>query len=133
MSRLPPSRWCWLRTFLATSFSNSTATVTATEGGSGGNLQGTTPINAVNGVASFSNLNITNAGAGQSIIFASSGLTSVTNSGLTITAWTPTQLAVTQQPSASATAGAAFGTQPKVTVRDAYGNSVSSNTVIQQQ
>ena len=47
-----------------------------------------------------------------------------------VSASTPTQLAVTQQPSTTANAGLAFATQPKVTVQDVYGNTASSNAVI---
>jgi hypothetical protein len=45
---------------------------------------------------------------------------------VTFTAGAAVQLAVTQEPSATATAGTAFATQPKVTAQDLYGNTVTT-------
>ena len=57
---------------------------------------------------------------------AASGLTSATQQE-TVNAAGASKLAFTQQPSNS-TGGVAFGTQPKVTVQDAFGNTVTSDT-----
>ena len=56
---------------------------------------------------------------------AASGLTSATQQE-TVNAAGAAKLAFTQQPSNS-TGGVAFGTQPKVTVQDAFGNTVTSD------
>ncbi|MES2179726.1 MAG: cohesin domain-containing protein [Gemmatimonadota bacterium] len=91
------------------------AAVTATLNGAGGTLSGTTTVNAVNGVATFSNLVVTGAGS-YTITLSSSGLTPVTSNSITITASnTPSQLAISTQPS-GAVSGAAFTTQPVVQI-----------------
>ncbi len=51
-----------------------------------------------------------------------------TSANLTVNPGTATKLAFTTQPSGSNTAGAAFATQPVVTVQDAEGNTVTSST-----
>src|SRR6202030_4278637 len=53
------------------------------------------------------------------------GSVSVNSSSFTIAAGAASQLVYTTQP-AGATAGSAFGTQPVVTVEDAFGNTVTS-------
>ncbi len=96
---------------------------------SGGNLNATTNAPSAaptNGVATFSGLFVTNAASGVTLTFSSGTLTSAVSAGITVSAASAAQLAVTQQPSATATAGTAFATQPKVTIQDAYGNTVSS-------
>src|SRR5260370_42394157 len=45
---------------------------------------------------------------------------------LTVNPGTASKLVVTQQPSSTATAGTAFATQPKLTVQDSFGNTVTS-------
>jgi hypothetical protein len=65
--------------------------------------------------------NITRSGAATV-----SGESSANYGTLTEVTGVATQLAVTRQPSATATAGTVFGTQPQVTVQDAYGNTVTS-------
>ena len=47
---------------------------------------------------------------------------------VTITVGAPTHVSITTQPSATATGGTDFATQPVVTVRDAGGNTVTGNT-----
>ncbi|MBX3473655.1 MAG: hypothetical protein KF754_04670 [Planctomycetes bacterium] len=54
-------------------------------GGSGGTLSGTLIVQAVNGVATFSNLSINNAGVGYSLTFSASGLTGATSSTFNVT------------------------------------------------
>jgi hypothetical protein len=51
-----------------------------------GTLSGTTPVAAVNGLATFSNLSIDNAGTGYTLTASSSGLTGATSSTFNITA-----------------------------------------------
>ena len=58
---------------------------------------------------------------------ASGTYTGATSAPFSISVGTPAKLAFSQQPSNS-TGGVAFGTQPKVTVQDALGNTVTSDT-----
>src|SRR5439155_3941519 len=68
---------------------------------SGGTLAGTTSVNAVSGVATFSTLSINNAGTGYTLVASASGLTGATSTSFNITAPPPppaTNLAFTTQP-----------------------------------
>ena len=105
---------------------SDTSNVTATLNSGTGSLAGTTTVAAVNGIASFSNLRIDTAGA-KSLHFADGALTAVNSGSFTVSPAAASQLALTTQP-AGATAGAAFTTQPVVTVQDAYGNTVTGNS-----
>jgi hypothetical protein len=84
------------------------------------------PKAAVAGVATFAGCNIDKAGS-YTLTATDGALTSAISSTLTITVGTATKLAVTTQPSAS-TGGLAFGTQPVVTIEDAGGNPVTTDT-----
>src|SRR5207245_1807587 len=77
-------------------------------------------LNAVAGVATFSTLNLDKVGSGYTLKATSSGLSSATTTGISVTAGTATQLVVTTQPPTSATAGNPFGLAVKA--EDAYGN-----------
>src|SRR6266550_2163971 len=55
----------------------------------GGTLSGTTSVNAVNGVATFSTLSINNAGNGYTLTASASGLTGATSTAFNITAPPP--------------------------------------------
>jgi large repetitive protein len=93
----------------------------------GGTLSGTVTVNAVNGVATFSNLSIDRTGAGYTLTAASGALTGSTSAGFTVTPGAATALAFTVQPS-SAVAGATIAPAVQVAVRDALGNTVTSST-----
>src|SRR5436190_12034231 len=89
----------------------------------GGTLAGTTSVNAVSGVATFSTLSINNAGNGYTLTASANGLTGATSTSFNITAPPPppaTNLAFTTQPQ-STQAGQTMPTV-KVTARDAPGN-----------
>src|SRR5436190_994793 len=67
----------------------------------GGTLAGTTSVNAVSGVATFSTLRINNAGNGYTLTASASGLTGATSVSFNITAAPPppaTHVAFTTQP-----------------------------------
>ncbi len=87
-------------------------------------LNGTLSAWVVNGIATFSNLDITQAGA-YTINASNGSLTPATSSSFTITPATPTTLVITRQNS-SATAGQPIG-NVTVDVEDAYGNIVTSD------
>src|SRR6202030_1416772 len=76
----------------------------------------------------FTNLRIDTSGAHTlhaAATLAGPGPVSVNSNSFTIAAAAASQLGFTTQP-AGATAGSAFGTQPVVTVEDAFGNTVTT-------
>ncbi|HEU5260860.1 MAG TPA: hypothetical protein VFU41_05475, partial [Gemmatimonadales bacterium] len=88
----------------------------------GGTLTGTTTVNAVAGVASFSDLRIDKAALNPyTLVAAAGGLSSATSTAFTITADVATALMFTVQPS-NAAAGATIAPQVEVTALDAHGN-----------
>jgi prepilin-type N-terminal cleavage/methylation domain-containing protein len=107
---------------------NSTILVTITKGtGSpSGTLSGDNTKNAVNGIATFTDLRINGTGIGYTLTAAATGLTSATSSPFNITS--PAKLAFTTQPSGATGAGTVFPTQPVVTVQDASGNTVTASS-----
>jgi hypothetical protein len=111
-------------------FSNAVVTaatnpVTAAIASGPGSLSGTTTVNAVNGIANFTDLRITGAGT-STLVFTSPGLTSATSGPIVITP-TPTSLGIDIQP-AGAESGVAFLTQPVVELRDASNALVTGAT-----
>jgi hypothetical protein len=54
-------------------------------------LNGFTTVNAFNGVATFSNVAISKAGTGYTLVATASGLTSATSGPITITTVAPPQ------------------------------------------
>jgi hypothetical protein len=103
----------------------STAPVTAAIFAGTGTLSGTTTVNAVGGVATFTDLTITGTGA-HSIRFTSAGLTGVTSANFTV-AGQATRLVITTQPTGAQT-GTQLLTQPVVEVRDANNALVSASS-----
>jgi hypothetical protein len=98
----------------------STAPVTLALGPAG-SLSGTKTVVASAGVATFTGLSVTTAGAGSRLA-ASSGAFPVAQSGLfDVVAGAPAQLAFLQQPT-SAVAGAPLAPAVQVGAADAYGN-----------
>src|SRR5690606_21830623 len=93
--------------------SSSTAAVTASIASGSGALVGTQTVNAVNGVATFTDLRIDGAGS-HTLEFTATGLTAATSSAFTVTQ-TAATLQVQAQP-AGATSGDAFTTQPVVRI-----------------
>ncbi len=87
-------------------------------------LFGTTPVNAVAGVATFTDLNVRAAGTNYKLTATSAGVSAATSSAFNIVAAAPSALAFTTQP-ASVTAGATMA-GIGVGVTDAYGNPVSN-------
>jgi hypothetical protein len=104
---------------------SSTAAVTATIASGGGQLNGTVTVNAVNGVATFTNLKIAGSGA-HTITFSSGALTTATSNSLTVTQ-TAASLSVQTQPS-GAVSGTALTTQPVVQILDNAGLVVTTGT-----
>ena len=98
--------------------STSSAAVTASITSGNGELEGTVTVNAVNGVATFSNLRIDGSG-GHTLQFSSGALAAATSNGFTVSQQAAS-LSITQQP-AGAVSGAAFTTQPIVHILDNAG------------
>jgi adhesin/invasin len=107
----------------------SSAAVELTLSTGSGVLSGTTTVNAVNGVATFSGLSVNLIGTDKVLTAASSGLTSATSNAFTITAGAATQIAVNGGNNQSAEVGTAVITPPSVIVRDANNNPVSGVSV----
>ena len=104
---------------VATGYSGSVTLSLSSNPGSG-TLQGTTSVNAVNGVATFSGLSLNTAGSGYVLQASAGNLTTATTGSLTVAPAGPAQLLITSAPPASVTAGSAFGLT--VEVEDAFGN-----------
>lgn len=97
-----------------------TAEITMSTGTSGAVLLGTVSVNAVAGVATFTDLAIDLAGTGYTLTFTSGMLTPADSAPFDVVAapGPATQLIVTTQPG-NAAPGVAFGIQPVVEARDA--------------
>ncbi len=113
---------------VVTTATNSISMAIGTNAG-GGTLSGTTPVNAVNGVATFSNLSINKSGNGYTLVASGTSLTSATSTTFNITASTATQLAFGVQPS-NTVSTASIAPSITVLVEDAYGNIVNATTSI---
>ena len=94
---------------------------------SGGTLAGTLTVNAVAGVATFSNLSINAAGSGYTLAASATGLMGSTSIAFGVTAGPPSKLAFTVQPT-NVVAGAAITPAVAVTIEDASGNPVTTAT-----
>ena len=109
---------------------NSSLTITASIASGTGALSGATSVDAVNGVATFTNLTITGSGA-HALQFSATGVSPTTSQTLTLVAPAPppTLLALATQP-AGAVSNAMFATQPIVQVRDAANNLASASSAL---
>jgi hypothetical protein len=112
---------------------DSTHTVTAARGDRGtGALQGTATVTLNAGVATFTDLSYQVAETLDITFSTNAGAITATSADVAVSPAAASQLAITQQPSATATAGVAFATQPVVAEEDQYGNVIigdSAHTV----
>jgi hypothetical protein len=92
---------------------------------SSGVLTGTSPVSAVNGVATFANLSIDKAGVGYTLAAAATGLTGATSAGFTIAVGSAAKLSFLVQPS-NTVSGATITPAVQVEVQDAGGNRVTT-------
>ncbi len=96
----------------------------------GGSLGGTTPVSTnASGQAVFTNLSITGLAGARTLTFATSGYSSVTSSSISITAGTPTTIALSAGSGQTATAGSPVTIAPAVLVTDGSGNPVNGVSV----
>ena len=101
---------------------DNTTQVTARSNTGTGPLQGTTTVTVSGGIATFTNL-ADNTAETISLQFTSSPvLTAATSNNIVVSPAAASQLVINTQPSATATAGVAFSTQPVIYVEDQYGN-----------
>lgn len=107
----------------------STISVTLAIGANPGNgtLDGTSTVNAIAGLATFSSLSINRAGTGYTLSASAAGLTGATSAPFDITAGPPARVAFLVQPS-SVAAGAAISPPVQVEVQDAAGNRVTTSS-----
>ncbi len=101
---------------------NGTVTVALANNPGGATLGGTLSVTASGGIATFSGLTLNKAASGYTLTVSGSDVDDATTSAIAVTAATASQLVIMQQPSAAATAGQAFGTQPVIDVEDRYDN-----------
>ena len=125
-SSLAPQPVVQVRNSAGGTVAGATTAITATLVGSGGTLAGTTTVNAVDGVATFTDLVVNGVGS-FTLTFSGGGLTSVTSASFTTTARPATQLAITTQPGGAVTLSA-LSPQPVIQVRDAVGGTVAGAT-----
>ncbi len=100
-------------------------TVSIANNAGGGTLGGTTTATVKNGVATFTNLTVSQPGTGYTLHALSGSFTSAATNAFNVTS-TPTHLALTVPPLSSETAGAPFSVT--VAAEDSSGNIVSSFT-----
>ena len=126
---ISPSVVAQVQDFFGNVVVTSTASVTMSIGtnAGGGALTGTVTVNAVAGVATFSNLKIDKVGTGYTLTAASSALTSSTSSAFNITPGAAAKLAFSVQPT-TAISTAAISPAVQVAIQDASGNTVTSST-----
>src|SRR5439155_948183 len=104
--------------------------------GGTGPLQGTASVDigtaAGNGTATFTNLRIDAASAGQQLTASASGLTSALSAVFTVNAGPAASLAIQTQPPTTVSAGVTFSPAPAIRILDAFGNlrSGDSSTVV---
>jgi uncharacterized protein (TIGR03382 family) len=91
----------------------------------GGTLSGTLSVDAVNGVAVFTDLSIDKVGAGYTLTASSPGLTGKTSAAFEIVPATPSKMAFLTQPTTTV-AGAAITPAVKVVILDRFDNVTGS-------
>ena len=107
----------------------SSAAVSASIASGGGTLAGATTVNAVAGVASFTNLSIQGATGSRTLSFSSSGLTPVASGSISVSAGAATVIAVHAGNNQTTAPGAAVAVNPAARVSDADNNPVSGVAV----
>ena len=91
----------------------------------GGDTLSPRTINAVNGLATFSNLRIDKAAPGYTLVATANGLPNVSSTAFTVVPGTPTQLTFTVPPR-DTRAGATIQPPVQVTAYDAVGNQATN-------
>jgi alpha-tubulin suppressor-like RCC1 family protein len=104
--------------------------VTVSRSPTSAGLGGTVSINTdATGVATFTDLSLTGTVGSYALDFASTGLTSVTSSAITLTAGPAANILALSTPTQSAGVGANVANPPSIQVTDVSGNAVSGAAV----
>ena len=106
---------------------NGLVTVALANEPGGAMLDGTLSVMASGGIATFSGLTLNTAASGYTLAVSASGVDGALTSAITVTPASASQLVIHTQPSATATAGQAFGAQPVIEEEDQYGNVETSD------
>ena len=108
----------------------STSPVTLAFGNNagGGTLSGTLTQNAVNGIATFSDIRINRAGSAYTLTASSGALRASTSSAFNIVVGPPTHMVFSVQPSASTVAGSPISPAVQVAIRDSMENTITGAT-----
>ncbi len=110
---------------------NGSVTIALADTPGDGTLGGASMVQAVDGVATFSGLTLDVAGTGYTFQASSGNLTSRTSNDIVVSPAAAYQLVIHTQPSAPATAGQAFATQPVIYEEDHFGNlETTDNTTV---
>ena len=88
-------------------------------------LSGTLTVNAVNGVATFSDIRVNEAGVGYTLRATSGSLSPALSAPFAVVAGTASRLTIATQPPATAQSGVPLAVQPRIQIRDAGGNEVA--------
>jgi subtilase family serine protease len=99
---------------------NGNVTVALANNPGGGALGGALTVTAQRGTATFSNLTLTRAASGYTLMVTAAGLSPVMTSAITVTPAAPSRLVVVTEPPANVNLGAPFGLT--VAVEDNFGN-----------
>jgi hypothetical protein len=119
-----------LRDGAGNAVSKSGVAVTASIASGGGTLGGTATVSTDgSGIARFTDLSISGTIGNRTLGFSAPGLSGATSGTVNLTAGPASQLAITTQPSGSATNGTPFSQQPVLQLRDGAGNAVSKSGV----
>jgi hypothetical protein len=101
-------------------------TVALADNPTGATLSGTLTVIASNGVATFSNLRIDQAGSGYTLRATAEPLTPAESAPFAIVAGTASRLTIATQPSPTAKSGTVLDVQPRIQIQDAEGNTVDA-------
>ena len=107
--------------------SNASVTAALTTATVGDVVSGTT-VSAVNGIATFTTLNVQTRPGSRTLTFSSNLLTPVVSASFTITHADASKLIITTQPVGGNATGDRLTTQPVIEIRDRFDNVATSNT-----
>lgn len=108
---------------------NNEITITIGANPGGGTLTGPRTATAVNGVATFPNLKINNAGSGYTLTASASGLAGGTSTTFNVTVGGAATISANSSVPSSTVAGGTVAPDPSVKVSDASGNPVAGVNV----
>jgi hypothetical protein len=106
-----------------------TGNVVASIASGTGTLTGTTTVAAVSGFATFTNLGITGTAGAFTLTFTPTSLTAVTSISFTLIAGPAAKVAITRA-SVGTARKTPFTTQPRITIQDSGGNTVTSSSAV---